>query len=103
MEQHLTAGFQNPDALLCIAGKSREVSTVPEERAQSRSPGRAGLLWGQRRLPGSWEGSKPGQAAEGSQGAVPLSAHPGVLLASGKRAARGCGGGLQKGLECLSV
>ncbi|XP_047902311.2 titin homolog [Anser cygnoides] len=24
MEQHLTAGFQNPDALLCIAGKSRE-------------------------------------------------------------------------------
>ena len=35
MEQHVTAGFQNPEALLGIAEKYREVSTVPEERAQS--------------------------------------------------------------------
>ena len=103
MEQHLTAGFQNPDALLSIVGKTLEVSTVPEERAHSRSPGHWGLLWGQGMLPGSWEISKPGQAAEGLQGAVPLSAHCGVRLASGKRAARGCWGGLQKRLECLSV
>lgn len=107
MEQHGTASSQNPDALLGIAEKYGEVSAVPEERAQSRSPGRAGVLWCQRMLPGSWGGSKRGQATGGLQGDVPLSAHTGQRTASKwEESCRGVRGWAAEGIgvpECLSV
>lgn len=94
MEQHVTASFQNPDALLGIAENYGEVSTVPKERAQSRSPGHAGVLWDQRMLPGSWGRSKRGQAAGGLQGDVPLSAHPRQQV--GREMQRGPGVGCRR-------
>ena len=75
---------------------------LPQERAECSSLGYVGLLWGWRCSPEA-EGHllmpALGKACRESR----LSAHPGIRLRSGKGAAKGSRGGLERGLECLSV